>query len=124
LGNEVGDTGGSETVTLSTTTIPAHTHTLGNHTHTGTTDSDGAHTHIMELRQTSGGAQNYYSWASNSSGTDAGDTSNADAKASGSAHSHAFTTGTPSSNTSGSTGTGDAHNNMQPALVALCCIKT
>lgn len=46
----VGNTGGASSVTLTTSNLPAHTHTgtvnsNGAHTHTGTVDSNGAHTH-------------------------------------------------------------------------------
>lgn len=48
--NNLGDTGGSNTVTLTTNNLPAHTHTgtvnsAGSHSHTGTAVSDGLHSH-------------------------------------------------------------------------------
>lgn len=50
----VGDKGGSATVTLTTSNLPAHNHyvnlttsTDGSHYHTGTTSTNGAHTHTV-----------------------------------------------------------------------------
>jgi microcystin-dependent protein len=47
----VGDTGGADSVTLSTSQIPAHSHSgstssAGSHTHSGSTGSAGTHNHI------------------------------------------------------------------------------
>lgn len=74
LGNSVGDTGGAETVTLTTTEIPAHTH--------------------PDVIAGVGGA---------------------DSLVAGS--------GTAVGGSTGSTGGGAAHNNMQPSIVILPCIR-
>jgi microcystin-dependent protein len=48
--NSLGNTGGNNSITLTTNQIPSHTHTgtsdsNGAHTHTGTSDSSGTHNH-------------------------------------------------------------------------------
>jgi microcystin-dependent protein len=50
--NNLGNTGGSNSITLNTTQMPSHTHTgtsdeSGSHTHTGTSDANGLHTHSI-----------------------------------------------------------------------------
>lgn len=86
----VEETGGAETVQLTTTELPAHTHT-------GTTASNGAHTHNVEGSTTGG-----------SGGTriDAAASGTTDATSSGGAHTHTITTD--------STGTGSAFSIMNP----------
>ena len=77
-GDTLGDTGGSETHTLATSEIPAHTHTFGE---VDTTDS----------------------------GTNFGVN---------------FVDGTGVDRTTGSTGSGNAHNNVQPTIILNYIIKT
>ena len=48
--NNLGNTGGNNSITLNTTQMPSHTHmgtseASGTHTHTGTSDASGAHIH-------------------------------------------------------------------------------
>lgn len=50
---QIGNTGGADTVKLTTDQLPSHNHsgstnTTGSHTHTGTTNSTGAHTHSLD----------------------------------------------------------------------------
>lgn len=50
--SSVGNFGGNNTVTLSVSQLPSHTHTGttnsdGSHSHTGTTDTNGTHTHTV-----------------------------------------------------------------------------
>jgi len=50
--NNLGDSSGNSTITLSTSQLPSHTHTgttvgNGSHSHTGTTDNAGSHTHSI-----------------------------------------------------------------------------
>jgi len=134
-----GASGGSETVSLTSGELAAHTHDLGNHTHavtgntashthTFTTASNGAHTHSTNTTINSftgpatGGGFTSYAWAG------------ADVTGSNGAHTHTGTTdgGTagisltsavPSSNTSGSAGSGTAHSNMPPAWLGTFIIK-
>jgi microcystin-dependent protein len=117
-------TGGAESVTLDATQIPGHTHT-------GTTDSAGAHTHgITDPGHTH--TQTTINDDFNNSGTNppgfsadsAGSRtwSNINSSATGisvnsdGAHTHTFTTG--------STGGGGSHANMQPWIALNYIIKT
>lgn len=145
-----GTTGGTETVTLSSSEMPAHTHDLSSHTHsvsgtTGTQSADhthgvgtlatnttGAHTHTQGAPSgsvaagtggssaVSGGA----TVATSSDGDHSHTISGATATQSAS-HTHSFsaTSGTPSNNTSGSTGSTSAHSNMPPAFLGTWIIK-
>jgi microcystin-dependent protein len=117
-----GDTGGSASVTLSTSQIPAHNHTgvtggqSANHTHTGTTSTDGAHIHnfTVNLGPTTGSvAQAGAGGASGTAGTD-----------SQGSHNHTFTTGFVSNDHThviGTEGGGGSHEN-RPPYYALCFI--
>jgi len=105
---------GAETHTLTTNQIPGHTHT-------GTTDSSGTHTHTVTdpghtHSQTTinddfnSSGTNPPGFASDSAGTRTWNNINSATTGisidSAGAHTHTFTTGT--------TGNGEAHNNMQP----------
>ena len=92
-------TGGSNTTTLTTTQLPAHTHT-------GTTASDGAHTHTLNY-----GIDKEYSQLSEANFAVASSTTST--TSSNGAHTHTFTTD--------STGTGAAYDS-RPAYYALAYI--
>ena len=97
-GDTLGAVGGAETHTLTTAQLPSHTHA-------GTTASNGAHTHaISPTALTSSGS-------SAVGGGSAGVTGSvgASATASDGAHTHTFT--------SDATGSGTAHNNVQPSII-------
>jgi microcystin-dependent protein len=89
-----GSAGGDEGVTLTTQGLPSHTHT-------GTTSTNGAHTHNYNFPSTTPsfapGAGNGLTGAVATATTSAGD------------HTHTFT--------SDATGSGLAHNNVQPTVV-------
>lgn len=115
-------TAGNETVALSTSELASHNHTASDsgHTHTGTTGNMSAdHTHTIGPFGTSGGQYGVQDTGNaGSSGTPA--TSGASAN-----HTHAFTTNSGSSSISvGSSGSGSAHNNMQPSIAINFIIKT
>jgi microcystin-dependent protein len=138
----LGETGGSKTATLTTTELPAHTHTGttnsdGSHTHTGTTNSDGSHTHTItdpghshslssdEDVESGGGATvaNRDQGTGEFTGTNTtGITIN-----SGGAHTHSFTTNSGGSHTHGfttdSTGSGSAFSIMNPYITLNYIIK-
>lgn len=94
-----GDTGGAETVTLTTAQMPNHSHTTPSHTHTL------SHTHSIPR------AANSVTVASGTGATVAGTTAG---------NTGSESNGTTSSNNGGNTGgagSGSAHENMPPFLV-------
>ena len=122
-----GATGGTARVTLTTAEMPAHNHggntginSVG-HTHSGTTASDGAHTHTVTTR--AGVINDQISRVNGS--VSSGDTESTSVYAdpstmtSAGSHSHAFTTGGQSANHThaiSSQGDGVAHENRMPYL--------
>lgn len=164
------ETGGAKTVTLSSTEIPSHTHSIDHdhpsattspadlsHTHTfsGTVAGDGAHTHTITIsdpghghnfdysavNRTSGGASTSVVGPVGSAATFPvnNNTTGITASSASAIHSHTYsgTTSAMSANSthshtldvaaftgnSGSTGSGGAHNNLQPYLVLNYIIK-
>lgn len=92
-----GDTGGADSVTLTESQIPAHTHAFS-----GTTNSDGSHTHTYLGSNFSNTAVNSFPLVGVNNGAT---TRTTDA---GGAHTHAF------SGTTDSTGGGTSHENRPP----------
>lgn len=108
-GDNLGATGGAETHALSVGQLPSHNHGVG----TLATSSAGAHTHDVA----------YNSSNANGSvalgGTDqAANANRAAAALLSGAHTHPLTGST------GSVGSGDAHNNVQPTIILNKIIKT
>lgn len=135
--NALGETGGAKTVTLATTNLPAHTHSINHnhpesttstdsHSHTGTTSSNGNHTHTVANSLTSEIVQS--GTGATVSDNDTGTTGSAGA------HTHTFTTSTDShshtfnvpdfAGTSGSTGSGTAFSILPPYIALNYIIKT
>lgn len=138
----LGETGGSKTQTLTTAQLPLHSHSTpalsgtftsgnpsANHTHSGSTTSD-SHYHSTN---TAGDASSYLSGSTvNMRYTDTGSPT---LNTSSDSHAHSFTTGGVSAwhthnttvsfdaNTSGDTGSGEGHNNLQPYVVLNYIIK-
>lgn len=101
-GTTNGESGGSETVTLTAAQLAAHSHS-------GTTDADGAHAHDVNYT-----AQNLQ--AGGSGATNIEGTGLTQATTTAPDHTHTFTTDTDG-------GSGQAHSNMPPAFVGSWLIK-
>lgn len=116
--NSLGGTGGSKTATLSTNELPAHTHT-------GTTNSDGAHTHsitdpghshsLSTDEEVASGSGSTVANRDEGGGETTGSSSTGISIVSDGAHTHSFTTG--------STGSGNAFSIMNPYIVFNHIIK-
>ena len=108
--NTVEKTGGASTHTLTTAQMPAHSHTV-----TGTAASAGAHTHTTRLSADAGsamsGSSNDYLYKNNSGGTYLTTSSSG-------AHTHSV------SGTAASSGSGGAHNNLQPYITCYMWKRT
>lgn len=114
-----GQTGGAATVTLTTTTMPSHSHSLsgtassaGSHSHGGSTDSNGDHSHSESQSGNrsdilAGGGTNVGTQQSGSTGS-AGSHSHGISTDSQGSHSHSLS-GSVASN-----GSDGAHENMPP----------
>mgnify|MGYP001586831302 CR=1 FL=1 len=145
-----GTSGGTETVTLTTANLAAHTHTLGNHTHThsattgnesndhthaGTTgnpDNDHTHASVVTGVGTSGVAPDSGAGVVirslqtvSSGGMSANHTHNVTTGGISDNHTHnvSGTTSGPSSDATGSAGSGTAHSNMPPCWLGTYIIK-
>lgn len=100
----LGATGGADDVVLTAGQLASHTHTGS-----GTTASDGAHTHTFAI----GGNDSPSSIAADGASPTTGNPSTSSAGA----HTHTF------SFTSDASGSGQAHPNLQPTIFVLVCIK-
>ena len=100
----VEETGGAKTHTLSSSEIPSHSHSFSG---TATTSSDGNHTHTLAQATGTAGSVTAGLASSNTTGT------NIETTSSNGAHTHTVTI----SGTTESSGSGTAHNNLQPYIV-------
>ena len=113
--NTVEKTGGSATHTLTTSQIPSHTHSIP--ALSGSAASNGAHTHYLTYTKdvASGTAKNRV--VPDGSGTKA----DAAGALSAGGHTHKVTT---TASTTKSTGSGGAHNNLQPYITCYMWKRT
>jgi len=135
----VNATGGASTVALSTANLPAHTHSsgtlggstnsAGSHTHSGTTNTTGSHTHTQNMGRNDGpssGSTNYSAYdvgvSTNGYQTDAaGNHSHTLNINSAGSHSHTVDV---NSGSTGSAGSGSAHENRPPYYALAYIMKT
>ena len=106
--NTVGKTGGAETVTLTSAQMPSHTHGSGSLS----TNTTGAHTHTVEFVQGNGaGSRNRLAEVDNDGKHTKTTSSDGD-------HSHTI------SGSTGSTGSGSAHENRPPYYTLAYIMRT
>lgn len=108
-------TGGSSTVTLTTSQMPSHTHTFTGSS--ATTSSNGAHTHTLNLNKTA--------WSGSGSSRVVVDSTDYTAltnnkTTSNGAHTHTLTAKGSNANTGG----GGSHTNLQPYIVCYMWKRT
>ena len=128
----VNDTGGANTVALSTANLPAHTHSSGTlggstnsagaHTHSGTTNTTGAHTHSYVGVTGCGGGGNCErdGEVTTRNTASAGDHSHTLNVNSAGAHTHTVDV---NSGSTGSAGSGTSHENRPPYLALAYIMK-
>lgn len=129
----LGETGGSKTETLTTSNLPSHSHSASSgtanndHTHNGTTNVGGLHTHHVTVGIGYGGSGYGDGYGKTSLNNPGSLWYHSYADADGN-HQHTFSTGYMSNNHThtvsvNNTGSGTAHNNIQPYQVVHYIIK-
>lgn len=122
---ETGNTGGANTVTLTTSQIPSHNHSGPSHTHGSgslSTGSAGTHDHVLRLRQLNATTSHNHSGTStrvsqSHSTSPFTDLTDSAAVNNSGSHTHSVTSGSTSASGTGSTGntgSGNSHENRPP----------
>jgi microcystin-dependent protein len=121
--NTVEGTGGEKTHTLTSTEMPAHTHTQDSHNHTqdAHTHTQDAHHHTQNLPSSQTGSQASGTRDTSTTGSTADALSTADATA---VNQNATATNQASTATNQNTGGDGAHNNVQPYIVVYMWKRT
>ena len=122
----VEETGGSKTVTLDTTMIPAHTHVQDSHNHTqdAHTHTQNSHTHdFLPRSSTSGGVSSIVTGTLDTSSTISG-ANQPHVQAATAVNQNATATNQAATATNQNTGGGLAHNNLQPYIVTKAWLRT
>lgn len=91
---------------ITTAQLASHTHAMQNHTHSGTTSTNGSHSHTVDdVHLSDGSGYAGPVWGGKNSST----SNNVWPTSSNGDHTHTMTTGGPSNNTTTSTGSGSSH---------------
>ena len=116
--NSVEKTGGAATVTLTSSQIPSHVHTVPAHGHTASADTAGAHSHHVQRWQatveTSGGTR-YLAQ---------GSIDNASYTSRSGDHTHTITVNNHAAFNTQATGGSGAHSNLQPYITCYMWKRT
>jgi microcystin-dependent protein len=107
-------TGGAKTHTLAAGEIPSHTHSFSG---TGTTSTTGAHVHVQNGGAVNPSGVTLFAGVAGAGGANLG---NSAATSSTGDHAHTVTI----SGTTGSAGSGTAHNNLQPYITVFFWKRT
>jgi len=114
--NSIGETGGSKTHTLTTSQIPSHTHSVN--PPSTTTSSNGSHNHTYQANKDGGVSES----TDNRNGPNE-QPAPASTFTTSTVGDHTHTLNIPSF-TSGSSGGGESHNNLQPYIVVYMWQRT
>ena len=116
--NTVEKTGGAATVTLTSSQIPSHAHTVPAHNHAAAASTEGSHAHHVQRWQ----AANYVSGGQSYLAQGSIDTNSATSSAG--EHTHTITIGNKAAFNTTATGGSGAHSNLQPYITCYMWKRT